>query len=73
MHIREAYLGHDPILPETAVEADEEYFGRVEKHKHEDKKQNKGRGAFSKIVVVGMKEREARHFSSETRLRFARR
>ena len=58
MRIREAYQGHEPILLETAVEVDEAYFGGVEKHKHEDKKLNKGRGAVGKIAVVGIKERK---------------
>ena len=58
MRIREAYQGHDPILLATAVEVDEAYFGGVEKHKHEDKKLKKGRGAVGKIAVVGIKERE---------------
>ena len=58
MRIREAYNGKDPILLETALEVDEAYFGGVEKHKHEDKKLNKGRGAVGKIAVVGIKERK---------------
>ena len=58
MRIREAYKGHDPMLLETLVEVDEACFGGVEKHKHEDKKPNKGRGAVGKIAVVGIKERE---------------
>ena len=58
MRIREAYQGDDPILLETAVEVDEAYFVGVEKHKHEDKKLNKGRGAVGKMAVVGIKESE---------------
>ena len=58
MRIREAYQGHDPKLLETAVEVDEAYFGSVEKHKHEDKKLNNGRGTIGKIAVVGIKERK---------------
>ena len=58
MRIREAYKGQDPILLEIAVEVDEAYFGGVEKHKHEDKKQKKGCGAVGKLAVVGLKERE---------------
>ncbi len=57
MFIREAYQD-DPRLLEIAAEVDEAYFGGVEKHKHEDKKLNKGRGAVGKMAVVGIKERE---------------
>ena len=46
------------ILIETAVEVDEAYFGGVEKHKHEDKKLNKGRGAVGKIAVVGVSSKK---------------
>ena len=54
--IREAYQGHDPIPLATAVEVDEAYFGGVDKHKHENKKLNKGRGAVGKIAVESIRE-----------------
>ena len=39
---------------EGTVEVDETFVGGLEKNKHKDKKQNRGRGSDGKSVVLGV-------------------
>lgn len=60
MHrIREACKGNG-IKLSGIIEADEAYFGGLEKNKHADKKLNAGRGAVGKTAVLGMRERNGK-------------
>ena len=42
---------------EGTVEVDETFVGGLEKNKHKDKKQNRGRGSVGKAVVLGVLNR----------------
>jgi len=49
------------------VECDETFIGGLEKNKHHDKKQRKGRGGIGKQIVMGILERGAEGGSSRMR------
>ena len=55
--IRKSFEGSDQNFS-GVVEADESYFGGLEKNKHWDKKLKAGRGAVGKKAVAGLKDRD---------------
>lgn len=56
--VRKGSLGKQPLERIAGeVEADEMYVGGLEKNKHRDKRQNKGRGTVGKTIVMGLLER----------------
>ena len=62
--IREA-MKDEKGLFEGPVEIDETYVGGLERNKHKDKKQNMGRGAVGKEIVVGIKDRKTNKIHAE--------
>ena len=60
--LRASYVDEDELVFEWdkfdgPVEADEAFFGGLEKNKHADKKLKAGRGAVGKTAVVGIRDR----------------
>ena len=49
---------------EGPIEADEAYFGGLEKNKHKAKKLNDGRGPVGKTAVLGVKDRKTKHVAA---------
>ena len=47
------------------VEADESYFGGLEKNRHADKKLKSGRGAVGKKAVAGLKDRDTNRVAAK--------
>ena len=62
--LRKAYEVNE-VKFDGIVEVDETYVGGLEKNKHADKKLKAGRGGVGKVIVAGVKDREANQVSAK--------
>ena len=64
--IREAFAMQGPeVRFEGPVEADESYFGGLEKNKHNSKRMKAGRGAVGKTAVIAVKDRKTKQVAAK--------
>ena len=54
----------DPEISSGSIEADEAYFGGLEKNKHARNRLRAGRGAVGKTAVAGIKDRDTKRVSA---------
>ncbi len=54
----------DPVISTGSIEADEAYFGGLEKNKHAKNRLRAGRGTVGKTAVAGIKDRDSKRVSA---------